>query len=105
VPGCEFVLGDPDILEVRDDALATEIREALHLYRPLRQVASIEIRIHRMALYNSIYHADDELLCNQHAYGVPASRSPVLHLQHRSHDDLTHTYLDSFNQIWNMSDG
>jgi transcriptional regulator with XRE-family HTH domain len=100
-----IALGDPDVLEVNDDALATEIREASTLYRPLRQVAGIEIRIHRMTLYNSIYHADDELLCNQHAYSVPASRSPVLHLRHRSNDDLARTYLDSFNQIWNMSGG
>ena len=99
----QIALGDSGILEVKDDALATEIREALFLYRPLRQVAGIEIRIHRLALYNSIYRADDELLCNQHAYGVPASHSPVLHLQHRSNDDLARTYLDSFNQIWNMS--
>ena len=100
-----IALGDPDIWEVNDDALAADIRDALVQYRPLRQVAGIEIHIHRMTLYNSIYRADDELLCGQHAYGVPASRSPVLHLQHRSNDDLAHMYLDSFNQIWNMSDG
>jgi transcriptional regulator with XRE-family HTH domain len=100
-----IALGDPDILEVSEDAAATEIRHALVLYRPLRQITGIEIRIHRVALYNSIYRADDELLCNQHAYGVPASRTPVLHLHHRSSDDLAYTYLDSFNEIWNMSSG
>jgi hypothetical protein len=100
-----IVLGDPDAIEVNDGALAIELHEALTMYRTLRQVASIEIRIHRMTLYNSIYRADDELLCSQHAYGIPASRSPVLHLQHRSNDDLARAYLDSFNQIWDTSGG
>jgi transcriptional regulator with XRE-family HTH domain len=100
-----IALSDPDILEVSDDALATEVRHALVLYRPLRQVTGIEIRIHQMSLYNSIYRADDELIRNQHAYGIPASCSPVLHLRRRSNDDLANTYLDSFNQIWNMSGG
>jgi hypothetical protein len=104
-PGCELHSATPDILEVANGALATEIRNALVLYRPLRQVAGIEIRIHRLALYNSIYRADGELLCNQHAYGIPASRSPVLYLRHRSNDNLAHTYLESFNQIWSMSGG
>lgn len=100
-----IALGDPDILEISNDRLAAEVREALVLYRPLRQVVGIEVRIHRILLYNSIYRADNELLCNQHAYGIPASRSPVLHLNHRSNDGLTHTYFDSFNQSWNMSSG
>jgi transcriptional regulator with XRE-family HTH domain len=101
--GVRIALGDPDIVEVNDDALATEIRDALVLYQPLRQVVGIEIHIHRLELYNSIYRADNELLCNQHTYGVPASCSPVLHLRHRSNHDFARTYLDSFNRIWNMS--
>jgi hypothetical protein len=29
--------------------------------------------------YNSIYRSEDEFLLNQHAYGIPAVHSPVIH--------------------------
>lgn len=47
---------------------------ALTLYRPL---SNAEIKLHQVVLYNSIYRADDQLLVNQHAYGIPAAHSPV----------------------------
>jgi hypothetical protein len=79
---------------------ATKIRSALTLYQPLREIDQVEIRMYRMTLYSSIYRADDELLCSQHAYGICPARSPVLHLQHQSDDDLAHTYLNSFDRLW-----
>jgi hypothetical protein len=44
-------------------------------------VEKIEIRLHRTVLYNSIYRADDQLLVNQHAYGLPAAQAPVFCLR------------------------
>ena len=38
---------------------------------------NIEIWLHRTVLYNSIYRADDQLLVNQHTYGIPAAQAPV----------------------------
>jgi transcriptional regulator with XRE-family HTH domain len=74
-----IALGDPDGPHVAQrgkeegigDAMAAKIRNALALYRPLRAVENIEIRLHQMVLYNSIYHVDDQLLVNQHTYGIP----------------------------------
>ena len=45
--------------------MAAEIRNALTLYRPLGVVRNVEIRLHRIVLYNSIYRADDQLLVNR----------------------------------------
>jgi hypothetical protein len=45
-------------------------------------------------LYNSIYRADDELLVNQHAYGVPAFRAPVFCFRHAVDGDMIATYCD-----------
>jgi phosphatidylserine/phosphatidylglycerophosphate/cardiolipin synthase-like enzyme len=98
-----IALGDPEGLETNDETLAVDVREALALYQPLRQVAGIEFRLHRIALYNSIYRAGNELFCHQHAYGVPASRCPILRLRCRTNDDMGGAYLDSFERIWNIA--
>ena len=77
-----IALGDPDGPNVAErgeeegigDAIAAKIRNALTLCRPLSTVENIEIRLHRTVLYNSIYRAGDQLLVNQHTYGIPAAR-------------------------------
>lgn len=59
----------------------TRIRNGLALYDRLRETGDVEIRLHEVTLSDSIYRADDELLVVHHAYGVPTSRAPVLHLR------------------------
>lgn len=102
-----ILLGDPDSPHVTQrgveegiaDAMAAKIRNAIVLYRPL--VASgVQIRLHSTVLYNSLYRADDELLVNQHVYGIAAAYAPVLHLRHQIADDLFSTYSNSFERVW-----
>jgi hypothetical protein len=82
------------------DAMPAKIRNALMLYRPLTTVENIEIRLHRTVLYNSIYRADDQLLVNQHAYGIPAAQAPVFCLCDTVDGEMAGLYLDSFERIW-----
>jgi transcriptional regulator with XRE-family HTH domain len=75
--------------------------KALTRFEPLREVGEVEIHLHRAALNNAIYRADNECLIGQYVYGVAAGQSPVLHL--RGYDDshdLINTYLESFERIW-----
>lgn len=103
-----IALGDPDCQEVAErgmleginSAMAARIRNALVLYRPLSEAPNAEIRLHCTVLYNSVYVADDEVLVNQHVYGIPAASSPVLHLRNHSSSDLTGSYLASYERIW-----
>ena len=103
-----IALGDPDSPRVAergtqegiDDAMAAKIRNALTLYRPLREAGHAEIRLHRTVLYNSIYRADDEMLVNQHAYGIPAANAPVFHLRRTPDSDMFDNYLASFERVW-----
>jgi hypothetical protein len=103
-----IALGDPDCPRVSergmqegiDDAMAAKIRNALALYRPLRDSGHAEIRLHRTVLYNSIYRADDDMLVNQHAYGIPAAHAPVFHLHRSPETDMLGSYLASFERIW-----
>ena len=102
-----IALGDPDGPHTAQrgeeegigDAMPAKIRNALTLYRPLTTVQNIEIRLHRTVLYNSIYRADDQLLVNQHTYGIPATEAPVLCLSNTSGEMAT-LYLDSFERVW-----
>jgi hypothetical protein len=82
------------------DAMATKIRNALTLYRPLLASGNVEIRLHKTVLYNSIYQADDQLFVNQHAYGVPAAYAPVFCFRGSERGDLVRAYRDSFEQVW-----
>jgi hypothetical protein len=103
-----IALGDPDSPHVSErgteegigDAMAAKIRNALALYHPLGEADNVEIRLHRTVLYNSIYRADDQLLVNQHAYGIPAAHAPVFHLRKTNGGDLVTAYLESFHRIW-----
>jgi hypothetical protein len=103
-----IALGDPDCPRVAErgtqegieEAMAAKIRNALALYRRLRDSGLAEIRLHRTVLYNSIYRADDDLLVNQHAYGIPATNSPVLHLQCGLGSEVFRNYAASFGRVW-----
>ncbi|HEY8474307.1 MAG TPA: XRE family transcriptional regulator [Natronosporangium sp.] len=103
-----ILLGDPDCEHVAqrgadegiDDAMAARIRNAIALYKPLRDIAGIEFRLHRTILYNSIFRADDQMLVNSHIYGFPASQAPVLHLRRVAGGDMVNSYLDSFDRVW-----
>jgi transcriptional regulator with XRE-family HTH domain len=106
-----IALGDPDGQpaaqrgeeEGTGDAILAKIRNALLLYQPLGTVQNIEIRLHRIVLYNSIYRADDELLVNQHTYGIPAAQAPVFCLCDTGGSEMAAPYLDSFERMWASS--
>ncbi len=108
-----MALGDPGCPQVAergthegiDASMAAKIHNALVLFQPLGQTVGAEIRLHRTVLYNSIYLADDEVLVNQHVFGVPAANSPVLHLRKDALGELTGGYAASFERIWASAHG
>ena len=79
--------------------MVAKIRNALTLYRPLSTVENIEIRLHRTVLYNSIYRADDQLLVNQHTYGIPATEAPMVCLRNADDGEMAALYLGSFERV------
>lgn len=105
------LLGDPDSESVAqrgtdegiDATMAARIRNAIALYKPLMGVNGIDFRFHQTVLYNSIYHADEQLLVNTHIYSFPASQAPVLHLRRVAGGDMVTTYLESFERVWNSA--
>jgi len=82
------------------DAVLAKTRSALTVYRPWQGCKNIEIRLHRAALYNSLYRSDGQLFVNQHAYGIPASHAPVFCLRESENSTIVSAYLESFERIW-----
>ena len=103
-----FLLGDPDSQVVTDrgedegigDIVPAKVRNALALFRPLRQVEGVEFRLHRTVLYNSIYRADDQVLVNTHVFGLAAAQAPAWQLRKLPGGELASLYLDSFERVW-----
>ena len=106
-----ILLGDPDSAQVSQrgmdegvgEAMAAKIRNVLVLYRPVRGLDGVEIRLHDTILYNSIYRGDDQLLVNTHVHGAPAASAPVFHLRKVAGGDMVNTYLDSFERVWEQA--
>lgn len=104
-----IALRDPNRPHVRapdpqEDTRATtvdKIRSALALYEPLRNMGRIEIRLHSAPPYSSTFRSDDQLLCKQHAFGIPAADCPVLHLQRQGDGGMAEIYIESFDRLWN----
>ncbi|MEU8202916.1 XRE family transcriptional regulator [Streptosporangium sp. NPDC049046] len=108
-----ILLGDPESPHVTTrgteegiggDVMASRVRNAHALYRPLQDVERVELRLHRTVLYNSIYRADNELLINLHAYGTRAPEAPVIYLTHTEANSTATTYLTSFEHVWTSAE-
>jgi hypothetical protein len=104
-----ILLGDPDSRNVDErgetegiggESLAAKVRSSLLLFRPLLGEPGAEIRLHSTVLYNSIYRADEQLLVNTHIFGTMASNAPVFHLRKIPGGEMTSTYMDSFERVW-----
>jgi len=103
-----IALGDPDSPEVAlrgveerlYEGLVGRVRMAIAYYRPLLGVSNIEFRLHRTTLYNSIFVYDDEMLINQHAYGVYGYMAPILHLRRTLGGDMFDMYARSLERVW-----
>jgi len=94
--------GDPQhtIHPQNSNTPATKMSDLLAAYTPLYERGQVQIRQHSGIMYSSIYHADEQLLASQHAYGIPAGQAPVLHLRHTEGGDLVAAYLDAFEHAW-----
>jgi transcriptional regulator with XRE-family HTH domain len=106
-----IALGDPDSPEAElrgheerlFDAIPARIRMALAYYRPLVGLPGVAFHLHRTTLYNSIFRYDDQMLINQHIFGMYGYIAPILHLRRCEGADLFDTYARSFERIWEES--
>ncbi|TDD11294.1 XRE family transcriptional regulator [Kribbella turkmenica] len=103
-----IALGAPDSANVVErgveeeigEAMGAKIRNALALLGPLVSREGVELRLHDTVLYNSMFRSDDQLLVNQHSYGIPAAQSPVYHYRHMDDSEMFDSYVASFEAVW-----
>lgn len=106
-----LLMADPDSPECTKrgveerlfDAIPARVRMALTYYAPLAGVPGVAFRLQQKTLYNSIFVYDDEMLINQHVYGMYGYMAPVLHLRHMEGGDLFDMYMRSFERVWEVS--
>lgn len=82
------------------DLLASRCALSWKYFDELVKVPGVEARQHSTTLYNSIFRFDDDILVNTHAYGVPASHSPVLHIRRLPGGRLFSHYAGSYDLAW-----
>jgi hypothetical protein len=70
---------------------------------PLAGASGVEFLLQKETLYNSIFVYDDEMLINQHAYGVYGYMAPILHLRRMEGGDFFGMYIKSFERVWEVS--
>ena len=103
-----ILLGDPASQTVRrrgeeegiGETLAARANNALLLFRTLLSVDGVEIRTHATILYNSIYLTEKRVFVNHHVYGLPAAKSPVVEIDRGASPEITATYAQSFDLVW-----
>jgi hypothetical protein len=106
-----LLLGDPESEAVAlrgaeegvFDGVAARVRLSLtHLQDAIGR-PGVDVHLHGTTLYASIFRFDETVLVNTHAYGAPASQSPVIHIQRVPGGRLFDHYMSSFDKVWNES--
>jgi transcriptional regulator with XRE-family HTH domain len=101
-----LALGDPDAPAIAARGveegidMAARTRLTLGLIGPILGHPGIEVRLHATTLYVSMYRADDVMLANNHVFGSPALRSPVMQLQRIAGAQMFAHYSASFERVW-----
>lgn len=106
-----ILLADPDsdlctrrgVEEQLFDAIPARVRMALTYYAPLAGAPGVDFRLQSETLYNSIFVYDDEMLVNQHVYGMYGYMAPILHLRRVDGGDFFDMYARSFERVWEIS--
>lgn len=106
-----ILMADPDsemctrrgVEEQLFEAIPARVRMALSYYSPLAGTPGVDFRLQAETLYNSIFVYDDEMLINQHVYGMYGYMAPILHLRRTEGGDFFDMYLRSFQRVWDVS--
>lgn len=102
-----ILLGNADSEEVRRRGIAEGLptlparaASTLDYLRDVRDLPGVEIRVHDVPLYASIYRFDNDMLVNPHTHGVGAKDSPVFHYERVGTDGLFGYYEKAFDRVW-----
>ncbi len=103
-----IALADPESVEVaaRDDlerlggTLPSRIRATMVHLESLFSNTGVEIRFHRVPLYNAIYRFDDQMLITPYLYKLHGYQHPLLHIKRLGPAGIFEAYAQQFEAIW-----
>ncbi|MBT8228241.1 MAG: helix-turn-helix transcriptional regulator [Dactylosporangium sp.] len=98
-PDCPHV-GERDALEQIGGTLPGRIRNALNFCQPLHDVPGVEIGLHTVHLYNSVFRFDHQMIVTPHLYRARGYQHPALHLRELSQHGIFASFADQFEQVW-----
>jgi hypothetical protein len=98
-PDCSHVT-ERDALEQIGGTLAGRIRNALSFLESLHGLDGVEIGLHTVHLYNSVFRFDGQMIVTPHLYQARGYQHPALQLRHRSEHGVFAAYARQFEQIW-----
>lgn len=98
-PDCPHV-AERDALEQMGGTLPGRIRNALNFLEPLHHLPGVEIGLHTVHLYNSVFRFDTQMIVTPYLYRARGYQHPALHLRELSTHGIFASYADQFEQIW-----
>lgn len=106
-----IALTDPDSAAIRRrsgeemlfDVLVNRAEIARDAFDPLFAMASVEYRPHAATVYTSIFRFDEQMLVNQHMFGIYGYLAPLMHLQRVDEGGLFDMFMTSFDRVWHVS--
>jgi hypothetical protein len=101
-------LADPDSDEVaaRDrleglgGTLPGRIRSTAQHLEPMLPIPGVEVRYHRVPLYNALYRFDDQMLVTPYLYKLHGYQHPLLYLKRLGPAGIFESYAQQFEAIW-----
>jgi hypothetical protein len=111
--GCRvrIVLANPESEHVRERdeeeqeaiTLVTRIQSSLAAFKPLLDSHRADLRFQDVALYNSVFRFDDQMLVTPHLYATPGRAAPMLHLRRLGPNGIFSRFAAHFDGIWSDS--
>jgi hypothetical protein len=98
-PDCAHV-AERDGLEQMSGTLPGRIRNAMNVIQPLLDIDGVDIGLHTVHLYNSVFRFDNQMIVTPHLFRARGYQHPAVHLRELSLHGIFGSYADQFEQIW-----
>jgi transcriptional regulator with XRE-family HTH domain len=89
-----------DALEELSGTLPGRIRSTMGHLEPLLTNSGLDIRHHRVPLYNAVYRFDDQMLVTPYLHKLHGYQHPLLHLKRLGPSGIFECYAWQFEAIW-----
>jgi transcriptional regulator with XRE-family HTH domain len=98
-PDCEHV-GERDALEQLGGTLPGRIRNAITMLDPVRGLPNVQVGLHKMHLYNSVFRFDDEMIVTPYLIRARGYQHTALHLRRLSPFGIFESFAHEFEEVW-----